>query len=307
MADGGAPSHHLLRYTGSLDAAEFDQACATVDWWYHSYYFDNGLSVRGDYDIGADIDDYGFPEDMRGMEVLDIGTGAGWFAHYFAQRGAAVTTFDARGYADFDVFGRHYYPPHDVLEAVTPDIVTAGRDDDIDEHDALSWRPPDRRGNDGAAIYYSPVSKGFFVMNDILGTEIDFVNGRVYDIEPSLFKGKRFDLVFMGAFLCHLRDPIGALACARSVCRGTIIASTPVVIGEGPDEAPRQYLPYTGIDRISWWLPNEACFRLWFEGAGFSDVDVSRSLTLRCDVEHRGPDGRVHNGDQTHRVGRARV
>jgi hypothetical protein len=151
------------------------------------------------------------------------------------------------------------------------------------------------------------MSSAFFLMQDILGSRIDFVNGRVYDIDPSLLKGKRFDLVFMGALLCRLRDPIGALMCARSVCRGEIIASTPVVIGEGSDDPPRQYLPYTDMDRISWWLPNESCFRLWFEGAGFKDIDVSRSLTLRGDLEHQGPDGRIHNSDQTHRVGRAHV
>src|SRR5690242_4243522 len=102
------PTRHRLRYTGKLAATEFHRRCSTVTWWYHSYYFDNGFSVRGDYDIGADVHNYGFPDDMSDIRVLDVGTGAGWFAHYFAQRGAEVTTFDARGYADFDVFGRHY-------------------------------------------------------------------------------------------------------------------------------------------------------------------------------------------------------
>ena len=42
---------------------------------------------------------------MTTMSVLDIGTGSGWFATYFEQRGAQVTTIDARGYSDFDVYG----------------------------------------------------------------------------------------------------------------------------------------------------------------------------------------------------------
>jgi protein-L-isoaspartate O-methyltransferase len=45
------------------------------------------------------------------MRVLDIGTGAGWFAFYFEQLGAEVVTVDARGYCDFDVYGRPGYPP----------------------------------------------------------------------------------------------------------------------------------------------------------------------------------------------------
>jgi hypothetical protein len=123
-----------------------------------------------------------------------------------------------------------------------------------------------------------------------------------------MFKGRRFDLVFMGALLCHLRDPIGALMAARTVCESRIIVSTPVVLGEPEGEVmPRQYLPYTEIDRISWWLPNEACFRHWFLAAGFRSVDVSRSITLRGDIEHRDSSGRVHNENQTHRVAHAKI
>ena len=87
---------HLLRYSSSVTAEEFEEKCREIPWWYHSYYFDNGLSVRGDYDIGADVASYGFPESMEGLRVLDIGTGAGWFAFYFEQLGAEVVTVDAR-------------------------------------------------------------------------------------------------------------------------------------------------------------------------------------------------------------------
>ncbi len=76
--DAQAP-RQLLRYSSSLSAGEFEARCREIPWWYHSYYFDNGFRVRGDYDIGADVANYGFPESMEGMRVLDIGTGAGWF------------------------------------------------------------------------------------------------------------------------------------------------------------------------------------------------------------------------------------
>jgi hypothetical protein len=44
------------------------------------------------------------------MSVLDVGTGAWWFATHFEQLGADVTATDVRGYCDFDVFGRPRYP-----------------------------------------------------------------------------------------------------------------------------------------------------------------------------------------------------
>jgi len=279
-----ALTRHLLRYSGSMGADEFEARCREIPWWYHSYYFDNGFSVRGDYDIGPDVASYGFPESMEGMRVLDVGTGAGWFAFYFEQLGAEVVTVDARGYNDFDVYGRPGYTPIE-----------------------KDGRAPDRQGEDGTPIYFSPVSRGFWIMKDILQSSVQFRNSRVYDISPALFGGQKFDLVFLGAILCHLRDPIGALMAASSVCRHRVIASTPIVLGEtAPDILPRQYLPYTNVDKISWWLPNEACFRHWFLAAGFTGVDVSKQVTLRTDL-HRSEGGRPANGDQIIRVGSAFV
>jgi len=275
---------HRLRFKSKVSPEEFRSRCSELEWWYHSYYFDNGFEVRGDYDIGADVAGYGFPDSMKGMSVLDIGTGAGWFAHYFEQLGADVVTVDARGYGDFDVYGRFDYPGIDT-----------------------STKSPDRYSDNGDPIYFSPVSRGFWIMKDLLGSTAKFRNARVYDISPKMFGGRKFDLVFLGAILCHLRDPIGALMAARSVCGHRVISSTPVVIGEPEgDTLPRQYLPYTEDDKISWWLPNEACFRHWFLAAGFISVDISRQVTLRSDVP-RVHEGRQANGDQTIRVGTAFV
>lgn len=282
---GGRPTHavqtHRLRFTGSMSEAELQQKCAEVNWWYHSFYFDNGYEIRGDYNIGADIAGYGFPESMKGTRVLDVGSGTGWFAFYFEQLGAEVVAVDARGYNEFDTYGRFEYPPVD--------------------------RPPERLNDDGTPVYYSPVNRGFWVMREILGSRVQFRNARAYELCPELFGGIEFDLVFLGAILCHLRDPIGALMAARRVCKGMVIAYTPVVIGEPEAQTlPRQYLPYTAQDKITWWLPNEACFRHWFLAAGFPVVDITRQITLRCDVP-RFVDGRAVNGDQLLRVGQAHV
>jgi hypothetical protein len=128
---------HLLKFTGNCSEAQFKQKCSEHDFWYHSFYFDNGFNQKGDYDIGRNINAYKFPADMSGMKVLDLGTGSGWFATYFEQLGAEVTTVDARGYSDFDVWGRPIYP--DIMdEKAQPDRII-----------------------DDKPIYYSPVSKGF--------------------------------------------------------------------------------------------------------------------------------------------------
>ncbi|MGA7415094.1 MAG: methyltransferase domain-containing protein, partial [Bryobacteraceae bacterium] len=205
----GQVNRFKLRFTGHSSREDFDRRCQSLPWWYHSYYFDNGFTIRGDYDMAADVTDYGFPQSMSGMNVLDVGTGAGWFSFYFEQLGAEVTTVDARGYSDFDVYGRFNYPP---IEEEKP--------------------APDQVDADGAPLYFSPVSRGFWLMKELLGSNVQYKNARAYDIHPDLFDGKKFDLVFLGSILCHLRDPIGALMAARSVCKHRVIAATTVVLGE---------------------------------------------------------------------------
>src|SRR5208337_3535752 len=81
-----------LKFTGDCSQAEFQRRCREQPYWYHSFYFENGFAQRGEYDIGRDVAGYGFPSYLRGMSVLDIGTGSGWFAAYFEQRGAEVVT-----------------------------------------------------------------------------------------------------------------------------------------------------------------------------------------------------------------------
>ena len=141
--------------------------------------------MRGDYDIGRDVADYGFPQDMLGMSVLDIGTGSGWFATYFEQHGAEVTVTDARGYCDFDVFGRDHYPKVTLERPI-----------------------PDRLLPNGGDVYYSPVSKDFWIMKDVLGLKANYVNARVYEICPELFGGKKFDWYFVDRSSCTCGAPL---------------------------------------------------------------------------------------------------
>lgn len=249
-----------LKFTGAIEMADFQTRCVENNYWYHSYYFDNGFIQRGDYDIGQDIADYGFPQSMAGMSVLDIGTGSGWFATYFEQLGAEVTVTDARGYCDFDVFGRDCYPSV-----------------------SLEKPAPDRVQPDGKSVYYSPVSKGFWIMKDILGLKATYVNARVYEICPDMFGGKKFDLVFMGSVLMHLRDPIGALMAAHSVCKHQLIATTYFLENPFGEGAPFMKMREDAGDGISWWIPNRACLIQWLKAAGFSRFDIDRSVRLTVD------------------------
>jgi SAM-dependent methyltransferase len=259
----------LLRFTGTCDREVFEARCRQHAYWYHSYYFDNGFSQRGDYDIARDVHQYGFPDNLAGRTVLDIGTGSGWFATWFEQHGARVTTVDARGYCDFDVFGRDSYP------------------------DVSTEKPgPDRVLPDGTPVYYSPVSGGFWAMKDLLGLEAEYVNARVYDIGPARLGGRRFDLVFMGSVLMHLRDPIAALMAAHTVCGGQLIATTYMLPDDPARPEPVMRMWENAADGISWWVPNRACLAQWLKAAGFSRYAIDRQVSLTADVPYADEQGR---------------
>jgi tRNA (mo5U34)-methyltransferase len=269
-------SRFKLKFTGNCSLAEFQEKCREQDYWYHSYYFDNGFVQRGDYDIGQDIADYGFPDSMKGMSVLDIGTGSGWFAAYFEQLGADVTTTDVRGYVDFDVFGRDRNP-NISSEKSTPDLILP----------------------DGRMIYYSPVSKGFWIMKDILKLKAEYVNARAYDICPELFQGKKFDLVFMGSVLMHLRDPIGALMAAHTVCKHQLIATTYLLPDLPGRPEPFMRMWEGGGDGISWWIPNRQCLIQWLKACGFAKFNIDQPINLTVDKPYKDKDGRSSASNQT--------
>ena len=255
-----------LKYTGACEQSEFNQRCAEHDFWYHSYFFDNGFEVRGDYDIGNDIQNYHFPSDMQGMSVLDIGTGSGWFATYFEQAGADVTTVDVRGRCDLDVFGRYSVPD------VSPENMV-----------------PDRLAEDGRPLYYSRVSKGFWIMKELLGLKARYVNSRVYDICPEFFNGKKFDLVFMGSLLMHVRDPVGALMAARSVCNDRLIANSLVPPKNIQEDLPIMEFINNPDSKINWWRPNKSCLSAIARSAGFSNVSVNTNVSITADKPFVNP------------------
>ncbi len=74
-------------------------------YWYHCIDLGDGVITDGDYDLRPLVDHYGFPDDMTGMSVLDVGRGSGFFSFEFERRGAQVVATDIGSYFDWDFCG----------------------------------------------------------------------------------------------------------------------------------------------------------------------------------------------------------
>lgn len=273
------PIEFMIKFKSKWEKATLEKHLAS-EHFYHSFEFTNECVVRGDWDIAKSIQAYKFPVDLIGKRVLDIGPGSGFFSFYFESLGASVTALESHGYGDFDVYGDFRY---------------RGSEN----------RPPDRF-NGADPIWFGPVSSGFWKIFDAIESKVSWKNGKIYDVAPSL-TGDEFDLVFVGSLLMHLRDPIGALRAARSVCRDLLITTIPTWVDQDETLTPMQMLPYTHIDRVSWWMPNKAALRHWLLAAGFGEVDFVGGLTIYPDKEIYNTDGVRMNSEIVEQIVHARV
>lgn len=63
--------------------------------WYHTIDFGNGDITDGIYDHRPILNYYGFPENLKGKRVLDVGCADGFFSFEFEKLGGEVVALDA--------------------------------------------------------------------------------------------------------------------------------------------------------------------------------------------------------------------
>jgi hypothetical protein len=97
----------------------------------------------------------------------------------------------------------------------------------------------------------------------------------VYALDEDLGK---FDLVFCGDLLVHLKDPITAIERLRLVCGGSAIVCNPIRRFRFGRRRP--LAQFDGINEFQWWELSEASIERMMLAAGFDHVDVGRSFEL---------------------------
>lgn len=230
-------------------------------YWYHTIELPGGLMTPGLYDLRAALPNFRFPDDMRGMSVLDVGTATGFFAFEFARRGARVTAVDLPSLYALDRF-----PGQDIehtLEKIGEMIVPR----------SLGQLRGYVRKYTAEQLYFYLLEGPFEFCRKLLDASVERCLSTVYDLSEAKL-GRKFDLVFLGDILLHTLYPLQALAAVAPLCRGTLVLSQ--VVPEEPNEKPAML--YVGgdspsSDEVSWWLPNKTCLIQVLKKLGFRSVN----------------------------------
>ena len=112
--------------------------------WYHTLELPDGVVTEGWFDLRPYVGEYGLPERMDGMRVLEVGTWDGFWAFEMERRGAQVVALD------------------------------------LDDERDLDW-PPRRRP---ATFSQTPRGEGFRIAREALASGVERVVCSIYDATP---------------------------------------------------------------------------------------------------------------------------
>lgn len=227
----------------STDAASVDLASRVARLqWYHTLELSPGVVTPGWLDHRGILQRIPLPASMAGMRCLDVGTFNGFWAFEMERRGAEVVAVD-------------------VLDPARWDWPSGSEDATVQ---AVGER---MAGGDA-----------FEIARSALGSSVERLDKSVYDLDPR--EMGKFDLVYVGSLLVHLREPVRALEAVRSVCDGAL------VVVDGIDlpltlRSPR--LPVARLDgrgRPWWWYPNLAGLARMVDVAGFELTETPSRLCV---------------------------
>jgi tRNA (mo5U34)-methyltransferase len=145
---------------------------------------------------------------------------------------------------------------------------------DVDSIQDLDWPPRLRPATDDRR------GEGFELAKAALGSSVERVGVSVYDATPEALGG-RFDLVFCGSVLIHLRDPMLALERMAALCGGRLVLA---------EEYSRklELLPFLNAAEFrgespwsTWWRPSTRAWLAMVRTAGFEDARRHSRFNMR--------------------------
>lgn len=223
--------------------------------WYHTIDLGNGLVTQGTYDHRPYLHAYGFPTEMTGMKVLDVGRASGFFSFEFERRGADVLSVDLPTPLDKDFVGGEWTR-------------------------RIKAERYARKGGTAHAGYGGRAD--FMTAHRLLGSKVRSLYCPIYELSPRTTGGEQFDLVFLGSILNHLANPIAALQAVRSVTKGLLVVANPFEPERRQSNPVACFVGRNARSMTNWWIPTRACMEEMLIATGFGEVRVvARNLGLR--------------------------
>ena len=211
--------------------------------WYHTIELAPGVETPGWHDLRPIVEEVPFPASLAGKRCLDVGSFDGFWAFEMERRGAD--------------------------EVVAIDILDPEEWDwPLGSDPAIKTEIGRRKG----------AGEGFEIARRELGSSVRRIEKSVYDLDEAV--AGRFDLVYLGSLLVHLREPVRAIEALRSVCDGTLIVVDGIDL---PLSLLLPKLPVATLDgrgRPWWWYPNQAGLARIVEAGGFELVEGPRRIFL---------------------------
>ncbi len=213
--------------------------------WYHSFDFNRNIEgITPIYNLYDCYDEFLLPEKMFGKTFLDVGTANGFFSFEMEKRGAEVVSYDL------------------------------GMDDDTDKipYPGSPDRVVDTRE------FIKKFHKGYWYAHKQFNSRARAVYGSVMKMPCWL---GRYDVVFMGSILQHLRDPLGAILQADKhvkdtliICEAYLNSKEPVMSFQAnPEDEQPQYW--------TWWRMSPAFLVLALKSLGYQDIQVNGPFNLK--------------------------
>jgi tRNA (mo5U34)-methyltransferase len=252
------------------DAEEFERRTRALGfdeagdyYWYHTVELPHGLVTPGQYDFRRSLRSFPFPQDMRGMRVLDVGSATGFFAFEFEKRGASVVSVELPSLYAVDRF-----PGQDIEQIIAKIEKMMGP--------RAGGGAEEKQSAD--QLYQRLLGGPFDFCRRLLGSQVARCYSTVYDLSPANLGAEEFDLVFMGDILLHTLHPLQAMAAVAPLCKGELIIAQ--VMPEAADGRPVMHYmggDSLGSDEVSWWWPNQPCLEQLLKKLGFREVIAAGS------------------------------
>ena len=202
--------------------------------WYHTLELAPGVVTPGWFDTRQVAPQLPWP-DLTGKRCLDVGTFDGFWAYEMEKRGAAEVV---------------------AVDALDPTVW----DWPIGSHDEVVEAVGDRKRG----------GVGFELAHAELGSKVVRHELNIYDISEERLG--RFDFIYLGSILLHLRDPIRALERVRSVCDGHVMSVDAIDLPLEFRMRGKPAAQLDGVGRPWWWKPNNAGLKRMVQDGGFDVV-----------------------------------